>query len=302
MSSATTAFAQKFEVLKVVPLTDGQQKFTNVKWSHDGKKIAFTEVGQKGIYVIDANGKAMKKLVDDFGAGYQFVWSANNSEIAFRGTKFEENNSRLQYIGTVNVYDNSKEILYNPKGRVDFTPVWNYTGTKEELLLYKNNQITKLVSKPAKSTIKASSSECVAVIFRHGNLYAININGNEKQLTSDGKSVYPVLSPNKNKVIISTNDELIILNIDGSNTINLGKGYHPTFSPDGKFIAYHIATDDGNSITSSDLYIIDIEGNNKMQLTYTPDKIEEFPDWSPSGKDIAYNELKSGKIFKIELK
>ena len=133
-------------------------------------------------------------------------------------------------------------------------------------------------------------------------MFSCTRDGKQYQLTNNGRSVYPVLSPDKTKVVYSYNEELIIINTDGTNPINLGKGYHPSFSPDGMYIVYHIATDDGYMITSSDLYITDIEGKQKVQLTDTPDQMEEFPDWSPKGNAIVFNDLYSGVIYKMELK
>lgn len=297
---AGIANGQNFEVSKVVPLTDGTEKFSEPKWSPSGEQIAFTKSGHEGIYLMRTDGTGTKQLVDDLGAGYKFQWSPNGKKIAYRGTKFE-GNKRKQFIAEVEVQSQNKKVLSAEKPRIDNLPVYDQAEGKEKLVLVQDEGIEELIEAELKSKSTISTA-CVDVIFKKGDLFTVYHDGTMQQITKNGRSVYPVLSPDKSKVVYSYNDQLIVVNVDGSNPMNLGKGYHPSFSPDGKYIVYHIATDDGYTITSSDLYIIGIDGKNKVQLTNTPDVIEEYPDWSPKGKAIVFNGLNSGKLYKLELK
>lgn len=300
LCTTTMVVAQQHKAGKKVALTSGAIKFTEAKWSPDGTKVAFTEQGHKGIYVTSANNPSVKKLVDDLGAGYKFAWNPSSTELAYRGTTFTKN-IRSQYIATVNCKSLTKQIIVDKQPAINHTPTYIIDEENQVLMHIQQGKIKKL-QKHASDGIKEINSKYVDVIFDNGNLFAVTKFGENIPLTTNGQSVYPVMSPDKSKVVYSTNDELVIMNLDGSNKINLGKGYHPSFSPDGKYIVYHIASDDGYFITSSDLYVIDIDGNNKTQLTNTPNLIEEFPDWSPNGNAIVFNELQSGIIYKMELK
>ena len=75
------------------------------------------------------------------------------------------------------------------------------------------------------------------------------------------------------------NWEIFIMNADGSNIINLTEDpledYSPSWSPDGKWIAYT----NGNS-SNYDVWIIQVESKIKKRLTTQP-KRDETPVWQP---------------------
>ena len=300
LSPTSILFAQNFQKGKITALTDGTVKFTEAKWSPDGNKVAFTKQGHVGIYVADLKNSIINELVDDLGAGYKFAWSPNSKEIAYRANEFEDN-KRSQYIAIVNCNTLDKQIIVEKQPIINQTPKYTIENGNQVLLNVIGREVDRTQKKAAHNH-KIKSNKFVDVIFKDGDIYSITALGDELQLTNNGRSVYPVMSPDKSKVVISSNDELIIMNLDGTKKVNLGQGYHPSFSPDGQYIVYHIATDDGYNITSSDLFITDINGNEKTQLTNTPNQIEEFPDWSPSGNELIFNDLISGVIYKMELK
>jgi TolB protein len=78
------------------------------------------------------------------------------------------------------------------------------------------------------------------------------------------------------------NIELYVMNADGSdarrltNTPNAAE-YEPTWSPDGRQIAY--TADLGNSNT--DIFMMDADGQNARNLTNTPNVAEKQPAWGP---------------------
>lgn len=73
------------------------------------------------------------------------------------------------------------------------------------------------------------------------------------------------------------------MDINGSRVTDLGAGFDPKISPDGKKIVY-------SSFKSGthDIWIMDIDGKSSTQLT-THSGHEISPCWSPNGKWIAYS-------------
>jgi Tol biopolymer transport system component len=68
----------------------------------------------------------------------------------------------------------------------------------------------------------------------------------------------------------------------------------PSWSPDGKWIAYtHFSTDLNDTTYPTGLYVIDTDGTNRRLVIAG---FASNPDWSADGKKIAFN---GGDIFTI---
>jgi TolB protein len=82
---------------------------------------------------------------------------------------------------------------------------------------------------------------------------------------------------------------LYLMDADGKNvrdltkTDNPGGNAYPAWSPDGKQIAFTNSTDNG----TRQIFVIDVDGKNKKQLTSGND-FSCYAAWSPDGKKIAY--------------
>src|SRR5262249_4891538 len=67
----------------------------------------------------------------------------------------------------------------------------------------------------------------------------------------------------------------------------------PKLSPDGKQLA--IFKRDGNT---GDIWIVDVKTGNSSRFTFNPGE-DNFPVWSPDGKEIVFASNRDGNIFNL---
>ena len=81
--------------------------------------------------------------------------------------------------------------------------------------------------------------------------------------------------------------KVFTMNADGTNVMDLGRGFDPVWSPDGTKIAYAQGTTETN-----DIWIMNADGSNKHQLTQNWNSYA--PAWSPDGSKVAFASYHEG--------
>ena len=109
--------------------------------------------------------------------------------------------------------------------------------------------------------------------------------GNPLQLTAAlATEREPEWSPDGSIIVFESGPSIVtVSSADGSGRTVLAKGRTPTFSPSGTKIAF---TRFRNG--DSDVYTMNADGTDVMNLTRTPSLSEFNPDWAPDGRTIAF--------------
>ena len=96
---------------------------------------------------------------------------------------------------------------------------------------------------------------------------------------------------------VSTRDgnfEIYVMDADGGNQLNLtnnpGRDISPSWSPDGKRIAF---SSDRDNPQNSEIYVMDADGQNEQRLTNNPNE-DQYPSWSPDGKRMVFSARREG--------
>ena len=89
-------------------------------------------------------------------------------------------------------------------------------------------------------------------------------------------------------------NDIYVMDADGGHMSPLiaepEKGeFDPSWSPDGKKIAFHKALSNSNS----EIYVVDADGSNPVNLTNST-RLNRWPSWSPDGTKIAFHSDRDG--------
>lgn len=110
-------------------------------------------------------------------------------------------------------------------------------------------------------------------------------------------------APKKAQIVFSSNkegnSEIFVMDAHGRNVHRITKhsaiDFEPTWSPDGQKIAF-VSYRDGNGDVSQ-IYVMDVNGENQRNLTNNFDMWDNQPAWSPDGKSIAFRRLNVDEIY-----
>jgi TolB protein len=132
---------------------------------------------------------------------------------------------------------------------------------------------------------------------------------------NDAGDGFPALSPDGKRIVFDSNrdvpgqppniSDLFLMKADGKDQTRLIRGTTATWSPDGKYIAFHrsasgiglpIKDDPGAATIDSDIFVMRvpdldsdiIEEPPITNITNSQAYIDDDPDWSPDGKKLAF--------------
>lgn len=276
-----------------------EEAILNAQYSPDGNKIAYSKSGYQGLWVYDLNTNSTTKLSEEIAAGFGYQWSSDSRSILTRVAKYE-NLKRLNAVKIFNIETNTSNQLTEYQSMMPYLPQWIDGDSKVYL--------------PAKNRDEVYNSD----LERKSNLvnkYLVFEKGNKINVldlsTNTTKSIEPIkdaeyinisLSPDQTKIAFEVmGGNLFVINVDGSSPVDLGKGNRPKWAPDSKSIVYMITEDNGYEFTSSDIYLINADGSNKVNLTNTDNTIEMTPSFSPDGRSILFENYHEGSIYLMNI-
>ena len=303
----TGAQAQKIgQLSNVTRLTNSTERFENPRWSPDGSKIAFTQFGYEGLYVMDAKGASKKLLTDGSGAGYGFQWSADSKEILYRDTRGVDTGNgyqdRAHAIWAVDMGGKRTRMTYDANYMQP--AAWRYSagGVKSivapDAKIVKGVSLTKIPASMAKKA--AANSNNVSFIANGETLVIVNAAG-VKNTIFYAPAVCPAISPNGKKIAFVDEDIIYVMNIDGTGKVKIGYGFNPSWGGNTQLV-FEMTTDDGHEYTSGELYIANINGSGFKALTATSGNIEMWPCGSPDGAKLVVVSYTDGQVYSADLK
>ncbi|HOT98455.1 MAG TPA: hypothetical protein PLN61_15740 [bacterium] len=278
---------------------DENTRLSSPLWAPDGATIAVTSPDYTGIWLMRPDGSDLRQINAERGAGFGMQWSPDSRALVARVSRQEGH--RMQHALRVFDLPQQRDSLLStfrvgPVSLPEWTPdggqvlafvdghlLYLETGLLPVSLLRPSPRPLCLLDLDRPLLLNAAAAEPVAIPALAGK-HLFNL----------------VHSADGSRIAFQTlGGPLCVMQSDGTGLIELGTGEWPSFSPDGRYLAYMITEDDGHVITGSDLYAIAVDGAGKVNLTATSGRSEMHPSWSPLGDAILFDVCETGEVWKL---
>ena len=267
-------------------------------WSPDGSQIAFTRARYAGIWLADADGSGVRQLTDAEGAGFGFQWSPDGAALVARAARVD--GPRRYHTATV--YDaatGAAEALTEERASMPALPRW---AGPAHVALGLDGRLDVLAAGPEAARTAVPDAPLALPLPEAGLAVADPASGAFRRLDPLGGATLLNVTPSpdgRRVAFEAMGGNLYVMALDGSDLVDLGPGHRPTWSPDGRWVAFTVTEDDGHAYTAADLVAARADGSARVALTQTPDRLEMNPSWSPDGGRIAFDDAVDGALYAL---
>jgi len=252
-------------------------------WSPDGSKIAFTSTrdGNSEIYIVDADGRNLKRLTNHPAVDQLPRWSPDGQTLVFESNR--DGNTEIYRIGR----EAGEPQRLTDSPYADRFPVWSPDGKRVAFYrdIARNWEVFVMKSDGSDQRNLTNHRERDGVPFWHPDGQRIGFHS-----TRDGRF------------------QLYTMNVDGSEQRNLSNNkFHEdlaSWSHDGSRVVFFSNQVEPDNAEAQEIFVRDLESGATIQLSSddTVGAVGEFapPSWAPDGKSILfYAKGKGGTFWRI---
>jgi Tol biopolymer transport system component len=272
-----------------------QRGYFKGRFSPEGDKLLFTDQSNNGISQYKVDFRELSVFTRSTEAGLEAFYSKDGKSLVYITNDYEER-LRLSSLIVLNVEDANRKILLDKVRNVRLV-----NSDRSSVIFYENDQpreydleTGQFLPEVSDKTGVFLDSDLSLAVYRNGQSTVINPQG-------EGNYLWPSLSPNQDKVLYWFSGEgAFISDLEGKKPISLGMVRAPKWTPDGKYVIGMEDQDDGKRYIASDIILVSADGRYRQNLTKDTDIIALYPEMSPDGKTIVFNDDK-GRVYLMDV-
>ncbi len=273
-------------------ITESAVREASAKWMNDNEHIAFlsSESGTMQLWIMKSDGSDRQQITEREGGVNDFSFSPDESKLLFvadvkYGERTVDKHPDLPKSSGIIVNDLMYKHWDEWVQAIPHPFVAEFDGSK----IANGKDILK--DEPFESPMKPF--------------------GGIEQLawSPDGKTIaYTCRKKTGKAYAISTNSDIYFYDIANGKTVNktegmMGYDINPSFSPDGKWLAWESMEHDGCESDKNRLFIMNLQTGEKTDLSTSFDQNSEGLTWTPDSKSIYFTSVWHGvtQIYKADI-
>ncbi len=240
----------------------------DVSWSPDGSALAFS--CEEGVFRLDRPSRNVVQILglEQYARAVWLTWSPQGDRIAFvRWSRAPENSGGVYVIrpdgnGLSRISERKGGAIWSPTGEwialCSWDGVWVVRSDGREERLLTGHRCEDFVGPCKKNLSWSPDGQKIAFV---------TVEGDPESLQS--------------------NREIYVVDLNNLQVTNVSRSpswdYSPSWSPDGKKIAFN-----SDRAGQEDIWLVNADGSDPVNLTRTRRVYEFCPAWSPDGSKFAF--------------
>ena len=274
----------------------GEERFSDlsgyglqIDWSPDGRRVVFSRHGQ--VIVSDPDGSNQVVVSRDGESAYDPYWSPDGAWIAYSAVGGEAGSAGLRMVSP----DGGSNRLLVP-GETPSGVAWSPDSSEISYLKGESGTPATLYVVDIESASSRTIAPDLALYAMTDWSYdgtwisflgwdyevrTIRPDGSGSHVVADSAQWHsaPEWSPTENILAFSAESEIVLSEPLGEDKSVLTTGVYPTWSPDGRNIAF---------ANTGNIWTIDVLTGVEGRLTEERLFNDALPDWSPDGSTISF--------------